>query len=74
MAEQFVFEQAMKRLEEIVRLLERGEAPLAESLTLFEQGTNLLSRCSSALDQAEQKLRLLVKTDGEPELEPFEAE
>ena len=36
------FEQAMGRLEEIVSLLERGEAPLEEALSLFEEGTALL--------------------------------
>ena len=35
-------EQSMARLEEFVGLLERGEAPLEESLTLFEEGTRLM--------------------------------
>ena len=35
------FESQMARLEEIVRLLERGEAPLNESMKLFEEGTKL---------------------------------
>ena len=43
------FEQAMGRLEEIVSLLERGEAPLEEALSLFEEGTALLKKCSGQL-------------------------
>ncbi len=72
MAEKFVFETAMKRIEEIVRLLERGDAPLDQSLALFEEGTGLIKKCSAALDQAEQKVSLLVKGPQGPEEAPFE--
>ncbi len=66
------FEQSMARLEEIVALLERGEAPLEQSLTLFEEGAGLLKSCSILLDQAEQKVTLLrAGTDGQPVEEPF---
>ena len=51
------FEQNMARLEQIVRSLERGDAPLEESLKLFEEGTGLVRSIGSLLDQAE----LLVK-------------
>lgn len=72
MAEKFVFETAMKRIEEIVRLLERGDAPLDQSLALFEEGTGLIKKCSAALDQVEQKVSLLVKGPQGPEEAPFE--
>ena len=49
------FEQAMIRLEEIVTQLEKGEAPLEESLKLFEEGMTLMKQCSALLDKAEQK-------------------
>lgn len=71
--EKLTFEQAMGRLEEIVKRLERGDAPLEESLSLFEEGTRLLGGCSAQLDSAEQKVRkLLAGPDGEPAEEPFE--
>lgn len=54
------FEQAMKRLEEIVSVLERGEAPLEESLALFEEGSKLLRQCTVMLDKAEQKVMKLT--------------
>ena len=61
------FEQAMTRLEEIVALLEKGEAPLEESLKLFEEGTGLMKQCSTLLDKAEQKVtKLTAGADGQP--------
>ena len=66
------FEQSIGRLQEIVATLERGDAPLADSLKLFEEGTKLVSSCSAMLDQAEQKVVKLVKSaDGSPVEEPF---
>lgn len=61
------FESQMARLEEIVRLLERGEAPLNESMKLFEEGTKLTSYCSRQLTAAEQKIRQLTETAAAPE-------
>ncbi len=69
------FEENMARLEEIVDLLEKGGAPLAESLSLFEEGTRLVSFCTGQLDEAEQKVVKLQKgPDGEPVELPFDAE
>ena len=53
------FEKALARLEEIVSLLETGDAPLDESLKLFEEGAKLTAQCSAMLDKAEQKVTLL---------------
>lgn len=57
------FEQAMKRLEEIVRFLEGGNAPLDESLTAFEEGVKLVKLCNSELDNAEKRVKLLTFSD-----------
>ena len=65
------FEAAMKRLEEIVRTMERGELPLEESLKLFEEGTALVRSCGKQLDEAEMKIVKLMKG---PEGEPVEQE
>ncbi len=66
------FEELMSRLEEIVRSLERGNAPLEQSLALFEEGTALIRRCSVMLDGAEQKVVMLRKgEDGAPQELPF---
>ena len=50
----------MDRLEEIVRQLEQGDAPLEEALSLFEEGTRLIKKCSTQLDKAEQKVSKLL--------------
>ena len=69
------FEQALERLDEIVRHLEKGDLPLQESLSLFEEGTKLLTACSKLLDEAEQKVVKLRKgADRQPEELPFEDE
>lgn len=66
------FESSMARLEEIVSLLERGEAPLEQSMTLFEEGARLFQACTKQLDEAEQKVTLLTAgRDGEILEEPF---
>ena len=69
------FEQSVSRLDEIVRLLERGDVPLEQSLKLFEEGTALVRSCGTMLDQAEQKIIKLQKgEEGAPVELPFEAE
>ena len=61
------FEQNMARLEQIVRTLERGDAPLEESLKLFEEGTGLVRSCGALLDAAElQVKKVMVGTNGIP--------
>ena len=73
--EKLSFEQALARIDEIVKLLERGDAPLDQSLTLFEEGTALIKQCGGLLDSAEQKVvRLRKGENGEPEELPFDME
>ncbi len=71
MAKKFVFEEAIARLEEIVSLLEKGDAPLDKSLELFAEGSGLIKKCGDALENAEQKVRLLVQTENGPEETDF---
>ena len=66
------FEGSMARLEEIVSLLEKGDAPLEQAMSLFEEGAGLLRECTRQLDEAEQKVSLLTAgKDGEITEEPF---
>lgn len=59
------FEEALARLEEIVRALESGNAPLDASLSMFEEGISLVKYCNGKLDSAEQKIKILTrKQDG----------
>ena len=55
------FEAAMVRLEEIVKALEDGKAPLDTSLALFEEGVGLVALCKTQLDNAEQKVKILLE-------------
>lgn len=69
------FEASMARLEEIVTLLERGDAPLDQAMSLFEEGAKLLRECTAKLDTAEQQVRLLVAgEDGQPQEKEFPAQ
>ena len=68
------FEESMKRLDEIVRGLEKGDVTLHDSMALFEEGTALIRRCTELLDSAEQQVvRLKKGPDGAPEELPFDA-
>ena len=67
MAAKKTFEENMARLEEIVGKLEKGDAPLSDSLKLFEEGTKLIPQCRTELDKAEQQVVKLMKgPDGAP--------
>ena len=71
--ENISYEDAIGRLNKIVTDLEKGNLPLAEALTLFEEGTALMKRCTELLDLAEQKVVMLKKgADGAPVELPFE--
>ena len=68
------FERSLAELESIVARLEQGELSLEESLQQFERGVGLTRICQSALQQAEQKIEILMRTgsshrpEGDPEL------
>jgi len=69
------FEEAMGRLEEIVEKLESGDLSLEDSLKMFEEGMKLIRFCSEKLEEAEQKVTMLVKESGGKFVQqPFEAE
>lgn len=69
------FEQAMSELQQIVADLEDNSLGLEASLAQFERGIGLLRNCHSFLEQAEQKIEILIslKNDGEPTTAPFDA-
>jgi exodeoxyribonuclease VII small subunit len=73
MEEKRTFEESAARIDEIVRLLERGDAPLDESLALFEEGATLIKVCGKMLDEAEQVVMGLQKgSDDEPIVSLFD--
>ena len=70
---QMSFEQAMDRLEEIVKKLESGDGSLDQALTLFEEGSKLAGACTAMLDQAKQKVTKLLSLESSAEA-PFDAD
>lgn len=64
---QLSFEAALKRLEEIVHQLERGETPLDEAIKLYEEGDRLKRQCEARLKDAQEKIeQIQFDRDGKP--------
>lgn len=64
--ETFDFETALDELEALVERMEQGESGLEDSLKDFERGIELTRACQGALQEAEQKVQILLQKDGEP--------
>lgn len=65
--EELSFEEALKELEQIVGLLERGDAPLDDSIRLYERGSQLRQRCADRLDAAQARIEAIkLDSDGRP--------
>ncbi|HEV2286465.1 MAG TPA: exodeoxyribonuclease VII small subunit [Steroidobacteraceae bacterium] len=67
------FEQALAELEGLVERLEHGDLPLDEALKAFERGVALTRQCQSSLQEAQQKVEILLKRGGAPQIQPFAA-
>ncbi|OQX34526.1 MAG: exodeoxyribonuclease VII small subunit [Oceanospirillales bacterium LUC14_002_19_P2] len=70
----FAFEKSLSELETLVEKMESGDLTLEQSLAAFEQGIGLTRECQKALDDAEQKVRILVEKNGQLESRPFESD
>ena len=68
------FEQALSDLESLVETLEKGDLSLEDSLRKFERGIELTRVCQQALQEAEQKVRILTSKTADAPLEPFDRE
>ena len=70
--EELPFEEAMARLEVIVKTMEGDAVTLDQSLSLYEEGVALTRRLTRELDEAEQRVMILQRTpDGEIKPSPF---
>ena len=63
------FEEQLKTLEGVVERLEKGDLPLEESLSLFEQGVALSEACKKELDAAEGRVQVLLQRGRKMETE-----
>lgn len=68
------FEEQMEQLEKIVEELERGELSLEDSVSKFEEGIKISKKCNKTLEEAEKKITILVKQEGEMKEENFDTE
>ncbi|MEO1895485.1 MAG: exodeoxyribonuclease VII small subunit, partial [Methylococcales bacterium] len=67
-------EETLAALELLVEQLEKGDLSLEESLKSFEQGVKLTRACQTALQEAEQKVQILLEKNGTEQLEKFDDE
>ncbi|AYC29540.1 exodeoxyribonuclease VII small subunit [Paenisporosarcina cavernae] len=58
------FDEAMKQLEEVVRQLESGDAPLEQAIDLYKKGMELSAICQQKLQSAEKQLVTMIDEDG----------
>ncbi len=70
------FEDALKRLEDIVRKLENGDVPLDQSIALYSEGEKLRGLCQQRLEAAQAKIeKITLDRDGKPQgTAPFDAD
>jgi exodeoxyribonuclease VII small subunit len=67
------FEEAMARLEEIVKSLEKGDLPLDQAMATFEEGVQLSKICLKHLEDADRKVEILIQTqNGQTKTAPFQ--
>lgn len=70
--DEFNFEKTIAELDQIVAQMEQGGISLEQSLKNFEQGVKLIRLCQGALQDAEQKVQLLLEKNGNLVLEPYQ--
>lgn len=72
-AAKFEFEKALNELNNLVSQMERGDISLEDALSHFEKGIQLTRQCQEALQEAEQKVSVLLEKNGKDSLEPYQA-
>ena len=71
--DELTFEKGLEKLEKIVKDLEQGDLPLERALELFEEGMKLSGNCRRQLEEAENKVEILLKRADKVVAEPFQA-
>ena len=66
-----LFEDSLAELELLISKMEQGDMSLEQALESFEKGVNLTRTCQKALQEAEQKVSILLAKNGQQTLEPF---
>jgi exodeoxyribonuclease VII small subunit len=68
------FEDALEKLESIVRDMEAGDLPLDSALKSFEEGIRLIRFCSAKLDETERRVEQLLEKENSLQTKPFQDE
>lgn len=66
------FEESLAKLEEITEALEGGDLSLEESLKIFDEGVKLAELCNKKLNEAQEKVNILLKKNGKLHEVPFQ--
>ncbi|MBE7215049.1 exodeoxyribonuclease VII small subunit [Shewanella benthica] len=72
--ENLTFEESLTELERIVSDLEQGDVSLDDALKQFERGIKLVRNSQGKLEQAQQKVSILMQEDENSSLSPFDSE
>lgn len=65
------FEDALEKLEDIVKKMEAGDIPLEDAIKSFEEGIKLIRFCQTRLDEAQRRVELLLGKENSLQLKPF---
>lgn len=65
----FNFEEALEQLTALISQMEKGQLSLEQSLQQFEQGIRLIRQCQQTLNEAEQKIAILIEQQSD--LQPY---
>jgi exodeoxyribonuclease VII small subunit len=68
------FEDALEKLEKIVREMEAGDLPLDSALKSFEEGIRLIRFCSAKLDDTQRRVEQLLEKENALQIKPFQDE
>ena len=68
------FEDALEKLEDIVKKMEAGDMPLDETLKSFEEGIKLIRFCSAKLEETERRVELLMEKENSVQVKRFQGE
>ena len=71
MAKKITFEEALAKLEEIAVELEKGDVSLDAAIKKFDEGVKMAALCNEMLNEAQEKIDLLLKKDGVLSAVPF---
>lgn len=65
-------EESLTEITALIEKMEKGDLSLEQSLTHFERGITLIKHCQKILQEAEQKVQILMTNNGKEELTSYE--